>query len=130
MSKRKDYSVSGEGFESPFAALLKDVVPEKRIEKTTSETEVVADKVPGNSDGDPIRGARLHLQKSRKGRGGKTTTTIGGFPAGTSLKSLAKELGKSLGCGAFVEDGLIVIQGDQRERLKGLLLNRGASQVK
>ena len=129
MGKKKDYSGSGQSFESPFAALLKDVAVENQGRAAVEEqppTEIAGESEDGMN---PLKGARLHLHMSRKGRGGKTTTTIGGFLSADALGPLAKDIGKSLGCGAFVEEDVIIVQGDQRERLKSLLLKKGAKGV-
>jgi len=60
---------------------------------------------------------RFRIEK--KGRRGKAVTLVEGVSEldDDARKALAKELGKTLGCGATVEDGVIVVQGDQRDRL-------------
>ena len=61
----------------------------------------------------------LVLNLSRKGRGGKVVTTVlvKDQRDDEALNALARELGKSLGCRAWIEDTLICLQGDQRERV-------------
>ena len=57
------------------------------------------------------RALRVHAEK--KGRGGKTVTVIEGVALpDTALKTMVKQLKKSFGCGAFVEGGNIVLQGN------------------
>jgi translation initiation factor 1 len=75
-------------------------------------------------------GGRLVLRRSKKGRGGKTATTIEGV-TGTpaALDALASRLKKGLGCGAGVEDGVIVVQGDQGDRVEALLRSWGAERI-
>lgn len=76
------------------------------------------------TEGDGI--VRLH--RETKGRGGKAVTLITGVPlAGAELKTLAKDLKKLCGVGGAIKDGVITIQGDQRENLKPALEKRGFS---
>jgi len=75
---------------------------------------------------------KIVLRVQRKGRGGKTVTVLstpGGGLVPASLEPLAKDIRKALGCGARVEDGTVVIQGDNSERAEKWLLQRGARQV-
>ena len=75
---------------------------------------------------------KIVLRVQRTGRGGKTATTLstpgGGLPPG-ALEPLAREIRRALGCGARVEDGSVVIQGDNAERAEKWLLQRGARRV-
>ena len=98
MGKRKDYSDSGEGLANPFAALLKDVVAEKDDAPGTEEVGAENTEFITSTPGDPVAGARLTVQMSRKGRGGKTITTVGGFAPAVHLKNLAihQDFSKSL----------------------------------
>jgi translation initiation factor 1 len=75
---------------------------------------------------------KIILRVQRKGRGGKTVTLLsapGGGLSPAALEPLAKDLRKALGCGARVEDGSVVIQGDNSERAEKWLLQRGARRV-
>lgn len=68
----------------------------------------------------------VRLKKESKGRGGKGVTLITGLPLNESeLKSLAKELKQLCGTGGTIRDGIIEIQGEQREKLKPALENKG-----
>ncbi len=62
-------------------------------------------------------GNRVVLQKERKGHGGKTVTRVRTLtlPA-KDLEALAKDLKRSLGCGARTEDNEIILQGDIADR--------------
>ncbi len=62
---------------------------------------------------------KIVVQKERKGRRGKTVTIVGGIDLDEAgLKSTAKKMRKSLGCGSHIEDGRIVLQGDMVERAR------------
>lgn len=68
----------------------------------------------------------IRLKRESKGRGGKGVTLVTGLPlASNELKALAKELKQLCGTGGTVRDGVIEIQGEQRERLKPFLENKG-----
>lgn len=69
---------------------------------------------------------RIHRQS--KGRNGKPVSIITGLPlTAVELKKLAKELKARCGVGGSIEGHNILIQGDQREKLKELLEARGYS---
>jgi translation initiation factor 1 len=69
---------------------------------------------------------RVHRQKA--GRGGKTATLITGLPGDENeLDALLKTLKAQCGTGGTREGRTLVIQGDLRERLVGLLEARGFS---
>jgi translation initiation factor 1 len=76
-------------------------------------------------------GARkLVVRRERKGRGGKTATVVDGIRVSPSaLERMARELRRALGCGASVEDGCLVVQGDQVARVERWLVEHGAPKV-
>jgi len=76
-------------------------------------------------------GARkLVVRRERKGRGGKTATVVEGIRVSPSaLERMARELRRALGCGASVEDGCLVVQGDQVARVERWLVEHGAPKV-
>lgn len=68
----------------------------------------------------------IRIQCETKGRKGKTVTAVFGFDLdGQALKSLAKDLKRLCGTGGSVKEGMIVIQGDQRDVVKEFLEGRG-----
>ena len=72
---------------------------------------------------------RLFLEK--KGRGGKIVTVLSGLlPQIPAVQELVKALKNELGCGASVDNNLILFQGDQRQRLFQSLQKRSFSNVK
>lgn len=108
---------------SPFASLaaLKDALPPGT---PAAPAEEHAPRGP-----DPFA-AKITVAKTRKGRGGKTVTTITGIAAGEgALEGIARELKHALGCGAAVEDGTIVVQGEHGPRIRSWLEARGAKRV-
>ena len=85
--------------------------------------DCVCKGAPGAVDsGDGI----VRLQRQTKGRGGKAVTLVTGVPLpDADLKALAKQLKQKCGVGGAVKNGVIEIQGDQRELLKPELELRG-----
>ena len=66
------------------------------------------------------------VQRSSQGRAGKTVTLVSGIilpPAG--LAELAAVLRKRCGTGGTVKDGVIELQGDQREAASAALQEMG-----
>jgi translation initiation factor 1 len=68
----------------------------------------------------------VRVGRETKGRKGKGVTVISGIPLPPDdLKVLARELKQKCGTGGTVKDGIIEIQGDQRDLLVELLQARG-----
>jgi translation initiation factor 1 len=78
----------------------------------------------------PRAPARAVVRLERKGRGGKEATVVEqlDLEAG-ELRSWLAELKAALGCGGAVEGAALALQGDQRARVKELLLRRGVRKV-
>ena len=74
--------------------------------------------------------ARAVVRMERKGRGGKEVTVVEGLGLREAeLDTWLKALKGQLGCGGTREEDALVLQGDQRERLPGLLTARGVRKV-
>lgn len=68
----------------------------------------------------------VRLKRITKGKKGKGVSTIEGLEmTAPELKNLCSELKKQCGCGGSVKEFTIEIQGDVREKLKGLLEAKG-----
>jgi translation initiation factor 1 len=68
--------------------------------------------------------AKLRMEKT--GRGGKTVTVIYDLPRNQPLlKALAGELKRACGAGGAVVENTVEIQGDLRDRIRAVLLNKG-----
>jgi len=127
-TKKKDLSGSDGGFGNVFG----DLLAAKGLAPATA---------PHTPDGDPSRRtdegefswaahAKLRVRLQKKGRGGKKVTRIEGISfVGNTGQARAKELGKALGCRAFVEEGELLVQGDQRQRLVTYLTGKGVKRV-
>jgi translation initiation factor 1 len=61
----------------------------------------------------------------KAGRGGKTVTVVYGLPQNTAfLKELCQDLKKACGTGGAVVDGTVQLQGDLRERIRAVLIEK------
>ena len=68
--------------------------------------------------------AKLRMEK--KGRGGKMVTVVDGLPQNAAfLKELSQELKRACGTGGTATDGAVELQGDLRDRVRELLLQKG-----
>lgn len=73
----------------------------------------------------PLPDSIVRIGRQTKGRKGAGVTLITGLPLATEeLQALAKQLKKKCGVGGAVKDGVIELQGDQRELAKSLLQDR------
>jgi translation initiation factor 1 len=101
---------------NPFASLA----PE-------TPTPAADDEPPPPSADLPTRAI---VRYERKGRGGKEVSVLelrGVAPA--ALEIWLSELKAQLGCGGFVEERHLVLAGDQRQRLAGLLEKKGVAKI-
>ena len=68
----------------------------------------------------------MRVGRQVAGRGGKAVSVITGLPLDEpGLQALATHLKKLCGAGGAVRDGVIEIQGEQRDRLVAELLKLG-----
>jgi translation initiation factor 1 len=73
----------------------------------------------------------LRIQLDKKQRAGKVVTLITGFVgADADLDELGKTLRNFCGTGGSAKEGLILVQGDQREKVLQCLLKNGYKKTK
>ena len=73
---------------------------------------------------------KIRIQREKKGRKGKTVTTVSGLQLSDyELKELAAQLKRKCGTGGSVKDGIIIIQGDHRNALQDMLKKLGYNPI-
>lgn len=72
----------------------------------------------------PAAEQRLKVKLETKNRGGKAATVVEGY-VGTGAEELGKNLKSFCGTGGSVKDGIIIVQGDNREKIKQWLIKNG-----
>ncbi|MBC7369062.1 MAG: translation initiation factor [Undibacterium sp.] len=117
----------GQGLgQNPFGALSGAGLPATPA-KTAAVPAVATEKGAGKAVAPTKNRGRLEVRRETGGRGGKTVTTVDGF-VGIGLpekEQLCKKMRGACGCGGTVKDGLIEIQGDQREAVARILAEAG-----
>jgi protein-tyrosine phosphatase len=84
--------------------------------------EVAPEPAPGKQESSKKTAPVVRLGRETKGRRGKGVTTISDIPLDEAgLLELATTLKNRCGTGGTVRDGVIEIQGDQRDRLASVL---------
>jgi translation initiation factor 1 len=79
----------------------------------------------------PAKQQRLRLRLDTKQRAGKAVTLVEGFIGkDEDLDDLGKKLKTHCGTGGSVKDGIIIVQGDQRDKLLPWLLKNGYALAK
>ena len=74
----------------------------------------------------PVQQQKLIVRIERKSRGGKTATLVEGFTGKKDdIEALGKSLKTSCGVGGAVKDGIILIQGDVKEKVFEILRAKG-----
>lgn len=125
MVKRRKEHVDTRAPESGGLGSLGDLLREQGFEGAPEAEEEGA---PG--DESPTRLGRVVVRRERKGRRGKTVTSVDGLDLPEAgREALARELRTTLGCGARVEGEQVVVQGDQRERVAELIRGRARGVV-
>lgn len=74
----------------------------------------------------PAKEQKLIVKIDKKGRGGKQVTVVEGFIGkDEDLEDLGKMLKSKCGVGGSVKDWIILVQGDQREKITNILTSLG-----
>lgn len=70
------------------------------------------------------------MRRERKGHGGKTVTVVEGLVLSpTDLEAMARRMSKALGCGSWVEESRVLLQGDRAPAAETWLRANGARRV-
>lgn len=126
-SKKIPLNDDAKGFSNnPFAALA------ARDDLPAPEPEAPVTGADAPKNGLDLSKTRVHTNIEKKGRGGKTVTVVFGLDALSEahLTELMTALKKGLGVGVTLEEGGIIVQGDQRPRLPQILAKFGHKESK
>ena len=122
--KKREIKTDGEPSgltHNPFAALRADGKPAASESKPAPTPSTAASSTAASSDGS----SKIVVRREKKGRRGKTVTRVCGLGlANDKLTELQRELKRSLGCGASIEDEEIILQGELTERAAKWLRER------
>jgi translation initiation factor 1 len=90
------------------------------------KTDCACGTLGATSSKDSMGDGIVRIQRQSKGRAGKPVCIITGLNLETAeLKKIAKQLKAKCGVGGTIEQGNIVIQGDNRDTIKSELESRG-----
>jgi translation initiation factor 1 len=104
------------------------LLPVEREETKPTEGGVSKEEPLGGPDFSRV--GRLVLQFEKKGHGGKQATRVEGLPFSLGeIGSLARELRREMGCGAWVDGTSILLQGDLAERLRDWFARKGVKRI-
>ena len=101
------------------------------VYSTNPDFEYETDRRPPEADTLPPARQELRVWPDRRQRAGKTATLVRGFVgAEADLQELGRLLKTRCGVGGAVKQGEIIVQGDHRDRVVGLLLEAGYVRTK
>ena len=93
---------------------------------STDSGRIRTEKQSEQPDVKLFKDGALRIERQTKGRKGKGVMLVVGIdPSEHDMKKLAKTLKSKMGQGGAVKEGVIEIQGDDRDKLKGLLEAQG-----
>ena len=121
MSKKRDPPPPAEN--RPFNAAFAGLAPLRAALPASERSEQAPTPVPRGP-------ARAVVRYERKGRGGKEATVIEQLAlAPRERAEWLLAMKQALGCGGMVEGEALVLQGDQRTRVRAWLEARGVSRI-
>ncbi|NBB78291.1 MAG: translation initiation factor [Verrucomicrobia bacterium] len=133
MSRRVQKKVptagDGNGLEAtPFAG-LDDLTEGIALKKTPSSSKNTERPAGNGKKAAKVKSqGRVEMRREKAGRGGKTVTTLRGFPSHMPLETLETvvfDLKKRCACGGTLKGRDIELQGDVCQKVREILSSRG-----
>ncbi len=95
---------------------------ENNLVYSTATGRIEQPKESKSSQGKIFKDGFLRIERQTKGRKGKGVMLVVGIDSEQhDLKKLAKTIKSKMGQGGAVKEGVIEVQGDDREKLKAIL---------
>ena len=109
-----------EDWKAKLGAAFNVEVPTANAENDTEDTQPAGDALQQQGKG------MVDIMLDKRNRNGKKVTLLTGFTCDEeALKELARELKQHCGVGGSARGGEILIQGDFRQKLLGLMKDKG-----
>lgn len=116
MKQRIDTSGNQAAFQSPFAALQLNGLPEGPA------------NLPEEKPEPPRKNGRVVLRREKAQRGGKTVVVVYDFEpqiTDAAIETLGKQARQACGCGGTVRSREIELQGDNPQKVRSFLESAG-----
>lgn len=95
---------------------------ENNLVYSTETGRISQEKAPKQVQSKTFKDGFIRIERQTKGRKGKGVMLVVGIDSQQhDLKKLAKTIKSKMGQGGAVKEGIIEVQGDDREKLKGIL---------
>lgn len=97
----------------------------------STNPDLIKEEEPEQQETPEPKNQQLRVRIEKKHRGGKTVTVIDGFAGNDDdLSELGKKLKTKCGTGGSAKDGIILIQGDYKDKVIPWLKEWGYKQTK
>lgn len=97
----------------------------------STNPDLIKEEEPEQQETPEPKSQQLRVRIEKKHRGGKTVTVIDGFAGNNDdLSELGKKLKTKCGTGGSAKDGIILIQGDYKDKIIPWLKEWGYTQTK
>ena len=104
------------------ASITRSTMSDNNLVYSTATGRIEQPKESKASQGKIFKDGFLRIERQTKGRKGKGVMLVVGIDSEQhDLKKLAKTIKSKMGQGGAVKDGIIEVQGDDRDKLKAIL---------
>lgn len=104
------------------AFTMRSTMSDNNLVYSTATGRIEQPKEPKPTQSKTFKDGFLRIERQTKGRKGKGVMLVVGIDSEQNdLKKLAKTIKSKMGQGGAVKEGIIEVQGDDREKLKAIL---------